>query len=116
MELKLENGCYVPGKYQGFERVSGSEELLQRVLMKLKARRGSFLPMPEYGSRLYLLPREKPSNRTAAAKSYVSEALEDEVGLKLEGLTVEQGETGELTLSLSFLYNGELSFETLAIV
>ena len=36
---------------------------------------GSFPILPELGSRLYLLGREKPADRTAAARQYAQEAL-----------------------------------------
>ena len=114
-ELRLENGRYVQGKYQGFESVSGAEELLQRVLMKLKTRRGSFLPMPDYGSRLYLLAGLKPSARESAAKQYIAEALAGETGLELEKLSLEDSAAGELLLTMGFRYNGE-SIETQTIV
>ena len=39
MEIKLENGNYVPGKYSGLTTVSGDEETAQRIAMKLTARR-----------------------------------------------------------------------------
>ena len=107
MELKLQNGQYVPGKYQGFESVSGGEELLQRVLMKLKARRGSFLPEPKFGSRLYLLPGMKPSQRESAAKQFIAEALEGEENLSLVSVDISESGQGELSLFMCFDYNGE---------
>lgn len=42
MELKLQNGDYVPDGVGGLRRVWGQEALLQRVFYKLMARRGSF--------------------------------------------------------------------------
>lgn len=107
LELRLENGRYVQGKYQGFESVDGGQELLQRVLMKLKTRRGSFLPEPEYGSRLYELAAMKPSQRESAAKQYIAEALADETGLSMETLTLSEGTQGELLLEMRFSHNGQ---------
>ena len=75
MELKLQDGRYVFDRSGALQTVEGREELLQRALMRLAARRGSFLPDPEYGSRLYLLGRLKPAQRAAAAKLYAAEAL-----------------------------------------
>ena len=46
MELELKNGRYVTADGAP-ATVSGAEELRQRILMKLCARRGSFLPLPE---------------------------------------------------------------------
>jgi len=106
LELKLTDGKYILGSYQTPEQTEGIEETLQRVLMKLKARRGSFIPLPEYGSRLHLLNREKPSNRTSAARQYVLEALADEKELELNTLELVTETDGEAKLSLSFTYKG----------
>ena len=97
MELLIRNRDYVPDGTGGFVRVSGKEELLQRVLFQLSARRGGFAPLPEVGSGLYRLGREKPKNRAAAAKKYVAEALE----VSLE----QRGELMDVTVALR--YEGE---------
>ena len=75
---KLREGDYCPNGEGAFQQVSGAEELLERVLFKLSVRRGSFPLLPELGSRLYLLPRAKPSARSALGASYAAEALADE--------------------------------------
>lgn len=115
MELKLEDGRYVPGRYQGFDRVEGIQELLQRILMKLRTRRGAFLPMSDYGSRLHTLSSVKPSLREAAAKQFVLEALTDEKGLELQELTLYSQED-EIRLELSFFYNGNINFTVETII
>ena len=81
MELRLEQGDYVPNGAGGFQRLEGAEALLQRVLFRLTARRGQFPFLPELGSRLYQLGREKPSAREALALQYVTEALVQEPDL-----------------------------------
>lgn len=94
MEMKLIQGKYVPEQRLGFARLTGEEELLQRICMKLKARRGSFYPLPEYGSRLHLLTNVKPSARETAARQYILEALADETDLVLENVEISyEGET-----------------------
>lgn len=109
MELKLVNGRYIPAKHQGFVQVEGLEELAQRIVMKLTAKRGRFLPLPKYGSRLYLLPTLKPSQRETAAWQFVIEALADESCVELEKLEFNQdGETGSLKLNL--VYNDDTKF------
>lgn len=106
MELKLVNGQYVPARHQGFARVEGLEELAQRIVMKLTARRGRFMPLPSYGSRLYLLPTLKPSQRETAAWQYVVEALADESCVRLEQLEFNsEGNLGNMTLN--FVYNDD---------
>lgn len=101
MELMLRNGDYVPDGNGGFLRAEGTDELLQRVLWKLTVRRGSFPFLPDLGSRLYLLPREKAGGRTALARQYVAEALAGEA-LEIDGVTLE----GE-TLRVDLTWRGE---------
>lgn len=108
MELRLREGQYVPGAPGGFERVFGKEELLQRVCMKLKARRGEFYPLPEYGSRLYTLASVKPSLRETAARQFILEALADETGLVLDSVEVEEGEDQGLNVRACFTYQEDM--------
>ena len=77
-EFKWENGDLVPDGAGGFCRVTGSDALIRRVLFKLTARRGALPLLPELGSRLFTLSREKPSDRQALCARYVTEALEQE--------------------------------------
>ena len=71
MEIKLTDGKYTLGDYLAPNELEELDEILQRVIMKLKVRRGSFLPLPDYGSRLHLLSKAKPSSRETAARQYV---------------------------------------------
>lgn len=106
MELLLRNGDYVPDGRGGFARVTLGEELLQRVLFKLTARRGSFPLIPELGSRLFELHGYKQRRRESAARQFVTEALKDERELTVENVTVTPcGESLMVTVSLS--YHGE---------
>ena len=59
MELMLRDGDYVPDGAGGLRTVEGADALLQQVLFRLQARRGGLPFLPELGSRLYLLTREK---------------------------------------------------------
>lgn len=109
MELKLVNGRYVPAEHQGFSQIEKLDELAQRIAMKLTARRGRFMPLPTYGSRLYLLPTLKPSQRETAARQYVIEALTDESDVELEKLEFSSdGDLGDLILT--FVYKGYTKF------
>ena len=83
MELRLENGDYIPDGTGGVIRAEGDEALLERVLFRLSARRGGLPMLPELGSQLYLLGRERPEARLSAARQYAAEAVQP------EGLTVE---------------------------
>ncbi len=103
MEWKLVNGDYVPDGTGGLCRLEGAEELLGRVLFRLTARRGALPFLPELGSRLYLLPREKPSARQALAAQYAAEALREERDLKVTGVELfEENERSRLTVHLTW--------------
>lgn len=106
MELKLENGDYVPNGVGGLQRVQGAEAVVQRVLYKLTARRGQFPFREDLGSRLWQLGQLSPGKRAAAAKEYVAEALSDETELSVQDVSLHQdGTAAELTVEL--VYGGE---------
>ena len=97
--LMLVNGDYVP-QGNGLRSAKGDEAVLQRMLMKLTARRGQFPFMENFGSRLWTLDRLRPAERQAAAEQYVAEALADEVGLKVDSVTLaDSGGTAKLTVA-----------------
>ena len=75
MELQLKNGDYIPDEKGGVVRLDGDAALLQRVLFRLSARRGGLSMLPELGSQLYLLGRERPEDRLSAARQYAAEAV-----------------------------------------
>lgn len=114
MELKIRDRDYVSDGAGGLERVSGRDELLQRVLFRLSVRRGSFALAPELGSRLHLLWREKPESRAAAAKQYAAEALADEEGLTVTG--VELAEKGDVLNLRVLLRYGEEEGEAVVTI
>lgn len=107
MGLVLKDGDYVRGGDGAFRTEVGNEAVLQRVLWLLAVRRGSFPFLPEMGSRLYLLPREKPGNRLSAAKQYVEEALAGEPDLKVTDVALNEGEGGAIDLTVYMEYRGE---------
>ncbi len=107
MAMKLLDGDYVPDEWGGFETVTGEEEMLQRICFKLKARRGAFPLMPDLGSRLYLLTREKETNRKNAARQYIHEALADETELEIDTIDLYEND-GELMIRLVLRYSGDV--------
>ena len=112
MELKLTDGQYSLDEKHAPEEIGGNEELAQRVALKLQVHRGSFLPLPEYGSRLYTLGRIRPSERETAARQFVLEALGDEDGLSLDTLELTEKD-GDAVLRLTLTSGGEtLNVET----
>ena len=94
MELKIKDRDYVADGAGGLVRVSGWDELLERVLFKLSVRRGSFALAPELGSKL------------TAAKQYVAEALADEEGLSVTGMELAE-KNGFLELRVLLRYENE---------
>ena len=106
MEWKLVNGDYVPDGAGSLTALTGGEEVLARVLYRLTARRGALPFLPELGSRLYQLGREKPSARQALAAQYVAEALREEADLDVR--SVELTQTGDGILLTAYLdWQGE---------
>ena len=106
MELKLEQGDYVPDGAGGFETLEGAHALLALVLFRLTARRGQFPFLPEMGSRLYLLGREKPSARETLALQYVTEALAQETGLAVLDTELQEDGTGAAVLTVNLEWQG----------
>ena len=106
MELFLKDGDYLPDGKGGFVRATGEEELLQRILFKLTARRGGFPLLPELGSRLYKLPNHKAGEWNMLARQYVSEALADEEDLKVSEVAVTpEGNGAKVEVTVD--YQGE---------
>lgn len=111
-ELRIRAGDYLPNGQGGMEKAHEREALLERVLFRLKARRGGFALMPELGSRLYLLAREKPSAQESAAMSYVAEALAEE-SVTVERVKLVRQEGGRAALTVWLEWRGErLAVET----
>ncbi len=105
MELKLSEGQYALSDGR-LETVQGAEETVQRVLMRLTARRGTFWPDPDYGSRLYALGRVRAAQRAAAARLYVAEALQDEQGVSVVGVTYTPGGDGSAAVTVTLSLDG----------
>ena len=107
MELELKNGDYLADGVGGLRRVGGREALLQRVLFRLTARRGSFPFREDLGSRLWELGRAPGPERRSAARQYVAEALQEEPDLtaRLVKLT-PKGEGTDLAVYLEWRGEG----------
>lgn len=97
-DYAVENGSLVS--------VSGTEEVLTRVLFQLTARRGAFPFLPRLGSRMYLLRRAKPGQWESLARQYAAEALAEEAELAVTGAQVRQ-EGERLWVELQLLYRGQ---------
>lgn len=75
--------------------------------IKLVDRRGALPMIPELGSRLYLLGREKAGQRSAAVQEYVAEALSEETEIQLADVVLSYPETGEILVQVYFDYKGQ---------
>ena len=104
---------YAPNRAGTIEQYRRIRELVPIVdaavqkLVRLTARRGGFLPMPEYGSRLYMLGRTKPAQRSAAALQYVLEALEPETEITVSAVEYLPGDGDGAQLRLELACGGE---------
>ena len=115
MELMLRDGDYVPDGAGGLLQVSGREALLQRVLLRLTARRGGFVFLEDLGSRLWQLSRIGPAERQAAAEQYVAEALEEETELEVESVHLAEEACGSIDLTVELDWRGETLALTLKV-
>ena len=99
MDMKLYAGDFVPAGTD-FVTVSGREELLQRALIRLSVRKGSFPLLPELGSELYKLRTKEKTDLTARARTFANAALLP-MGLEVESVLA----SGD-ALSLEFFVSG----------
>ncbi len=102
--MLLRNGDYLPDGAGGFRSAAGEEELLDRVLFRLVARRGAFPLIPGLGSSFYRLDKEKSGRREAVARQFAQEALAGEEDLEVSSVSLEETQ-GALTIHL--LWAGE---------
>ena len=107
MELLLRDGDYVPDGKGGLLGLTGGQEVLQRVLFRLQARREVLPFLPELGSQLYRLTREKSSARQAVAQRYVAQALEAEPGVAVQQVELTDLEDGRLLLKVMLEWQGQ---------
>lgn len=101
---QLRDGDYRLDGSGGFAVSEGASEVLERVLFQLTARRGKFPLLPQVGSRLHLLLREKPSARGGMGASYAAEALAGEEDLQVTGAVWNEA-AGHLEVEM--LWQGE---------
>lgn len=83
MDTLLENGDMKRGAHGMPELAGGARELVQRAMIRLSVRRGSFAPDSTLGSELYTLGALPARGLDAAALNLVRQAL-----LPLAGVTV----------------------------
>lgn len=115
MEMKLHRGDYISDGAGGLERVGGQEALLQRVLFRLTAKRGTFAFQEELGSRLWTLGRIPAAEREAAAKQFVVEALAPEREVQVRTVSLKPCADGATDLTAELDWHGERLSVTLGI-
>lgn len=106
MSIEMEQKDYVAREGRVVS-LSGGSALLGDVLFRLSARRGGFVLMPEFGSRMYLLSRERPSARAALARQYAAEALTELTDLEVTDARVTETGAG-LLVQVELSRAGEL--------
>ena len=106
MENLLRDGDYVPNGFGGFTRLYGTQEILARALFQLTCRRGAMPFLPEVGSRLYEIGKEKPSARGAAARACCAEALAG-MGLEIDDVTVTELDGGHARVEVRLTIQDE---------
>lgn len=106
MSLLLKDRDYAADGNGGIAAVLGAEALLGEVLFRLTARRGSFPLLPELGSRMGRLRREKPSAWEALARQFAVEALDGLDDVAVTGAAVQR-ERDALTVTVDLLWQGE---------
>lgn len=87
---------YAPDGAGSVASAEGGNHILNDILFRLTARRGGFTLLPELGSRMYLLPSAKPSQRAALARQYAAEALADLPDVTVNDAAVTLSEQGLL--------------------
>ena len=105
MSLLLQDRDYADDGNGGVAVVQDGDELLDEVLFRLAARRGSFPFLPDLGSRMHLLWRVKPSERENLALQYAVEALDGLAEVTVTGASVRQKD-GALWVSVELLWQG----------
>ena len=91
MALVLKDRDYALNQAGELAGASGAQAVLEEVRFRLTARRGSFPFLPELGSRLSLLRREKPDQWASLALRYAAEAL-SELEVTVTGVQMVQEE------------------------
>ena len=92
MECGLAGGDYLLGKQSDLTPLSYEETLLQRALIRLTVRRGSFPFLPDLGSDLWRLRRTRRSERASLAESYVAQALYKEEEMSVQEISLREDE------------------------
>ncbi|HHY52636.1 MAG TPA: histidine kinase [Clostridiales bacterium] len=104
MDTLLENGTYALDERGLPIPITGLRALIQRLLIRLSVRKGSFLPDPNLGSELHRLPCAAGEQTNRLALHYAQQALLPEPQAKVEQafcyLTGEGGLAVRITVNI----------------
>ena len=105
MDTALSNGDFIFDARKNLVELTGYDELLQRVLIRLGVKKGSFVYDKNLGSRLYTL-KASSGNLNEKALSLVREGLLDVPDVLVEGVHAALTNGGEnLVLAVSLAVN-----------
>ena len=106
MDTAISNGDFLLDSRNRPIKISGLGELLQRVLIRLSVKKGSFIYDKNLGSRLYTL-NSQVNNVQSKALSLVCEALNDMTEVVVKSVLAEFIDDGEkLQLDVLLSVNG----------
>lgn len=94
MDTAINNGDFLLDSRNLPFTISGVEEILQRALMRLTIKKGSFIYDPNIGSKLYTL-KASSGNIQAKALCLVREALSDMTQVIVDNVSVNLTNNGE---------------------
>lgn len=94
MDTALSNGDFLKDSRNLPLQISGMQEILQRVLIRLNVKKGSFIYDQELGCRLYTLSANT-KNLKEKAKSMVIEALRPMNEVLVEDVSTSLTNSGE---------------------
>ena len=115
MDTALNNGEFLLDGRGRPVQISGVQEILQQVLIKLTLKKGSFIYDPNLGSELYTLQSTK-GNLQANALMVVKEALKDMPAVVVENVNVELTNDGEnMNLTVLMSINDQMEEVTITL-
>lgn len=115
MDTALNNGEFLLDVRGRPVQISGIQEILQQVLIKLTIKKGSFIYNPNLGSELHTLQLTK-DNLQANALMLVKEALKDMLEVVVENVNVELTNDGEnMNLTVLISINDQMEEVTITL-
>lgn len=94
MDTAIANGDFLLDDRGRPLAITGMQEILQRILIRLTVKKGSFIFDPDLGSNLYTLKTSGLSAKGDALK-LVREALQDMKGISVENVSLTPTNGGD---------------------